>query len=93
MALSFGRVAMGNSVKEYFKVGESFDATVVDKTNPLMSICQPHNLLSTLIYAGDPSFLLGTIVRGEWKVISGNHLKKEKFSTNFRNAISTLNVR
>jgi len=93
MALKSGRMAMGDSTAEYFQVGQSFDAVVIDKSIPLMGSSRPDNTLSTLIYAGDPSFLLGTLVNGDWKVRNGKHLHAEEVITIFKETISHLNIR
>ena len=94
MALKAGRAAMSKySTEKYFKVGNSFDAVVLDATHPLIGTNKPENILSTLIYAGDPSFFLGTISNGKWIVQNGKHVNQEEISANFRKKISTIGIR
>jgi formimidoylglutamate deiminase len=93
MSLKAGRAAMGNTATEYFKVGEPFDAIVIDATRPLIATSTPDKLLSTLIYAGDPSFLLGTITNGNWQMKNGRHTKYEEVLANFNKAMAEIDVR
>ncbi len=93
MTLMAGRAAMGNHENDYFKVGEPFDAVIIDASNPLMSVSKPDNLLPTFVYAGDPTFLLGTISSGEWKVRNGKHIIQNEINADFHKTISTLGIR
>ena len=93
MSLMAGRAAMGTPTEQYFKVGDSFDAVLLDATNPLISTSRPENLLSTLIYSGDASFLLGTISNGTWRVQNGRHVNHEEISTDFKKTISKIGIR
>jgi formimidoylglutamate deiminase len=93
MALKAGRAAMGIHTSEYFKVGEPFDAIVVDADSPLIATSSSDKLLSTLIYAGDPSFLLGTITRGEWQVKKGRHTKNDEILSSYKRSMTELNIR
>ncbi|MCB0855413.1 MAG: formimidoylglutamate deiminase, partial [Bacteroidetes bacterium] len=56
-----GRMAMGKSSQTSFALGEAFDAVVIDGTQPLIATSSSENRISTFIYAGDPSFIKGTI--------------------------------
>ncbi|MCP4459442.1 MAG: formimidoylglutamate deiminase [Cytophagales bacterium] len=93
MALLSGRAAMGDLTNDYFKVGESFNAIVIDSGHPLIGTSQLKTLLSTLIYTGDSSFLLGTITNGDWMVKYNRHLHFKKFTSNFKKVMSTLKIR
>lgn len=93
MALRAGRAAMGSSATNYFQVGESFDAIVIDASTPLIGASKPEKILATLVYAGDPSFLLGTIGGGDWKVKNGRHLHNEDITRNFWETMSNLTIR
>lgn len=93
MALKAGRAAMGIHTFEYFKVGEPFDSVVIDADSPLIATSSSDKLLSTLIYAGDPSFLLGTITRGEWRVKKGRHTKNDQILSSYKRSMTELNIR
>lgn len=88
-----GKKAMGENAGGYFQKGKPFDAIIVDGNQPLIQNSAPKNLLSTLIYAGDSTFLRGTIVAGEWVVCEGKHPKSDAISQRFGKAIRELNNR
>ncbi len=93
MSLKAGRAAMGNPATEYFNVGRPFNAIVIDATRPLIATSGPDKLLSTLIYAGDPGFLLGTITNGAWQIRNGFHNKHEEVLADFNKAMAGIGVR
>lgn len=93
MALQAGRAAMGHPGTPYFAVGQSLDAIVMDSSHPLILTSSSPQLLSTLIYAGDPSFILGTITHGQWQVKNGRHLKAEDIANDFGRAMKQIGVR
>ncbi|EDM36212.1 atrazine chlorohydrolase [Pedobacter sp. BAL39] len=67
--LQAGRRAMGTVEKEdfpYFEIGKPFDAAVYDLEHPMLSQAPLRHLLSTIVYAGGTSLLMGTIVNGQW---------------------------
>ncbi len=86
-ALLGGRKAMGNPVKEYFEVGQPFDAVVFDADAPLLATSSAENLMSTIIYSGDVGMILGTTVNG------GLIKKDPRVSISFQKAISKIGVR
>lgn len=90
--LIHGKAAMGNP-SGYFARGDSFDAVVMDELHPLMSATSAENRLSTLIYAGDASFLLGTIVAGEWLVHRGIHKNYDECARKFSQVMKELGNR
>lgn len=93
MSLRAGRAAMGNLTEGYFKVGESFDAIVIDATCPLTATSSSDKLLSTLIYAGDPTFLMGTITNGTWRIKNGLHANYDEILSGFKKVMADINVR
>ena len=93
MSLKAGRAAIGNNAAEYFKVGAPFDAIVIDATRPLIGSSSSEKLLSTLIYAGDPSFLLGTITNGSWRIRIGRHAEYDKILADFNRAMASIGIR
>ena len=92
-AITTGRKAMGNSNSAYFKKGQAFDALVMDARTPLLAVCSPENLASTIVYASDVSNHLGTMVNGEWQVKNGKHRSGKSITKNFVNALKLLDNR
>ncbi|MDN5200144.1 formimidoylglutamate deiminase [Fulvivirgaceae bacterium BMA10] len=88
-----GRKAMGNLNNSYFAIGESFDALIIDKAHPLLSCSKIDNLISTLIYAGDPTFMLGTMVNGQWLVKNQHHNNIESIKNRFMSVMADLGIR
>ncbi|WP_422361617.1 formimidoylglutamate deiminase [Reichenbachiella sp.] len=93
MALKAGRKAMGNSCESYFEVGQPLDAVVIDAQMPLIATSRPEHILSTLVYSGDRSHFMGTIVNGDWKVKAGHHLKQDDVVSNFKKSLAELSIR
>jgi formimidoylglutamate deiminase len=91
--LSSGREAMGNSNQKYFEIGQPFDAVVYDGNTPLISTCTINNLLSTIVYASDSSWVIGTIVDGQWIVRNQIHQHQESIVNQFTKTMKTLKVR
>lgn len=75
-----GRRAMNNFETEFFAVGNSFDACVVNANEPLLANVKPENLASTIVYATDASQIYGTFVNGKLIRKDENYERiKEKF--------------
>ncbi|MTI21227.1 formimidoylglutamate deiminase [Fulvivirga sp. RKSG066] len=92
-ALLSGRKAMGNSCKQYFGVGQPFDAVVYNADFPLFSTSSNKTLTSTIVYSGDASATLGTIVNGDWVIKNHMHEQFEEISKKFKETIKQLNIR
>lgn len=60
-----GRKAMNNFTKDFFAVGEPFDACVIKADAPLLEYVKLENLTSTIVYSTDSSQILGTFVDGK----------------------------
>jgi formimidoylglutamate deiminase len=88
-----GREAMGNKNQKYFEIGQPFDAVVYDANTPLISACSKDNLLSTIVYASDSSWVMGTIVDGNWIVKNQIHQYQESIVNHFTNTMKSLKVR
>lgn len=93
MATFAGRRAMGNHSTKFFSIGQNFDAVVMDANFPLFAVTSLENLLSTIVYAGDCSSTLGTIVNGEWVVQQQRHHNYEKIVADFKEVIGALKYR
>lgn len=92
-ALVSGRAAMGNSITEYFKVGQPLDAVVYDASVPLLEMTAAENRLSSIVYASDSTWNLGTIVNGSWIVKQYQHINQSKIREEFTKTIKGLNIR
>jgi len=88
-----GRRAMGNDNSEFFKSGESFDALVIDGNSPLIAVCSPHNLCSTIVYGSDLSMYLGTVVNGKWVIKNGRHANQINIEKQFSSSMKQINCR
>lgn len=60
-----GRRAMNNSESEFFAVGASFDACIINADEPLLANVNTENLASSILYSTDASQFYGTFVAGE----------------------------
>lgn len=89
-ALLAGRKAMGNQQIAYFRIGRSLDGIILDANAPLIQICNEKDLLSTFIYAGDNSYLLGTITDGQWRVKAQSHIQEEAIRKQFWSTLARL---
>jgi len=92
-ALLAGRRAMGNPENVFFKVGQPFDAVVYKADFPLFATSSNESLLSTIIYSGDASTALGTLVNGQWVVKSQQHFQNKTIVDNFCSTIKKLAIR
>ena len=64
MATIAGRKAMNNFESTYFKVGEKFNASILNASAPLLATTSNINLASSIVYTSDATNQLGTIVNG-----------------------------
>lgn len=92
-SLISGRKAMGNANEEYFAVGQSLDAVVYASDFPLYQTASNKHLLSTIIYSGDVSGIMGTMVAGEWQIKNQWHKNRETIIENFSKTIKKLAIR
>ena len=72
----------GNS---WEKVGDDFNALIVDGRSPLMNRAGDEGRLATIIYALDSRSIFGHIKRGEWLVKSGIHINYDELLEEFSN--------
>lgn len=93
MATIAGRKAMNNFEGEYFKVGEPFNACVIDGEHPLLTNCSDKNLASTLIYSTDSAMQTATISHGELIVENGKHIKQKDIREKFNEVMKELGSR
>ncbi|NOT75370.1 MAG: formimidoylglutamate deiminase [Cyclobacteriaceae bacterium] len=92
-SLSSGRRAMGISTKEHFEIGKPFDAVVIDAHSPLLASASLENILPSIVYTGDASINLGTIVNGQWIIRQQHHRYQESIHQRFAKALKNLKGR
>lgn len=88
-----GRKGMNNYNQEYFKIGESFNAVLIDANAPLITSSSAENLPSTILYCTDPSMQYGTISHGQLVVKEGRHFQLDAISNDFAQTIRNLGNR
>jgi formimidoylglutamate deiminase len=93
MALISGRKAMNNFSTDYFKVGESFNAVLMNAKSPIVATSSLKNLLSTFVYSSDSSMQYGTIANGKLVVKEGQHINQDNVHSDFINTINKLGNR
>ena len=93
MALTSGRKAMNNFSTEFFKVGQSFNAVLMNAKSPLIATSSLQNLLSTFVYSTDTSMQYGTIANGKLVVKDGNHNKTDTINSSFIDVVGKLGNR
>lgn len=60
-----GKRAMGETINDFFEVGQPFDAVVYDMNEPLLAQAELENLLPAIVYTADSSAVLQTFVDGK----------------------------
>lgn len=85
-----GRKAMNNYNGTYFKVGEPFNAALIDANAPLVANSSLENLPSTILYCTDTSMQYGTIAHGKLVVKDGEHELIAEVTEKFKSTIGKL---
>ena len=93
MANSAGRKAMNNFEGEFFKVGEPFNACILDGTHPLLANCSDESLASTIVYSTDSAMQSGTISQGREIVKDGTHIERTNIRERFNAVMRELGSR
>ncbi|MEJ7643175.1 MAG: formimidoylglutamate deiminase [Chryseolinea sp.] len=88
--LASGRSAMGNEIRQFFTVGQPFDAIVYDAQYPLLMRDDFSGWLSSILYTADSSVVLGTLVNGKWVVKQGHHFRREEIARRYQSAIKAI---
>jgi formimidoylglutamate deiminase len=84
--LKSGEQAMGKNHALALEPGTFLDVVILDPNHPVLSGLTPSNILSGLIYGGDPSIFLGTITHGHWVVKKGIHEKHQPLFKDYSRA-------
>ena len=95
--INSGRKAMNLSEsllrKNHFEVGQPFDAIVYNAQSHLLADTSEKNRLATIVFTGDSSRNLGTIVNGKWVVKNQHHMAGRKLKDDFAKAMKELKNR
>jgi formimidoylglutamate deiminase len=94
MATLAGRKAMNNYDTDFFAVGKSLNAAIIDAKAPLIAASQNiQNLASTILYTADSTHQFGTIVNGKLIVENGRHKSYNGITDRFIQTIRNLKNR
>ncbi|WP_375325859.1 formimidoylglutamate deiminase [Flagellimonas sp. GZD32] len=93
MAWKTGKKAMGENRNDFFEIGQSFDAVVMDAKAPLLTSTSTKNLCNTFVYSSDASHILGAMVQGNWVSQNGRHENYDSIYENFQKTMKDLRCR
>jgi formimidoylglutamate deiminase len=88
-----GRSAMGRNTSDHFEIGQPFDALIVSATTHLLADTAEKNRLATILFTGDSSRNLGTIINGKWVVKNQHHQNGHTIKVAFAKAMRELKNR
>jgi formimidoylglutamate deiminase len=88
-----GRTAMGRKTTDHFEIGQPFDALIVSATTHLLADTSDKNRLASILFTGDSSRNMGTIVNGNWVVKNQHHLNGHSIKVAFAKAMKELKNR
>jgi len=91
--INSGRKAMGLPQQNHFAIGQPFDAIVYNAQSHLLADTSEKNRLATIVFTGDSSRNLGTIVNGKWVVKNQHHMAVRKLKDDFAKAMRELKNR
>jgi formimidoylglutamate deiminase len=85
-----GKLSMGISGTGNFSVGAPLDAIIYNARSPRLATAKTGNLLSVLLYHGNSSMAMGTIVNGQWVVQNQRHMSFESIRGKFVKAMKEI---
>ena len=85
-----GRLAMGRKTSDHFEVGQPFDALIISATSHLLADTSEKNRLATILFTGDSSRNMGTIINGKWVVKNQHHQNGHSIKVAFGKAMREL---
>ena len=88
-----GRVAMGRETSDHFEIGQPFDALIVSATTHLLADTSDKNRLASILFTGDSSRNMGTIVNGNWVVKNQHHQNGHDIKVAFAKVMKELKNR
>jgi formimidoylglutamate deiminase len=87
-----GQRAMGFDKGNFFAKGKPLDGVVYNCNSRLLSELSPSYSLSRILYTGDSSLVLGTLVNGKWITKEGYHHEEEKVSGQFKQTLKSITI-
>lgn len=87
-----GRASCGHYTADWFAVGESFDAVVIDTNAPVLAGRKSHNRLASYLYSGDSSMLLATIVGGVAHIEKQRHRNYDAVLAAYQKTMGALTL-
>lgn len=91
-AYKCGQRAMGFGQGNFFEIGKPLDGVVYDGNSRLLSELSPSYSLSRILYTGDSSLVLGTLINGKWVAKNGHHEEEEKVSGQFKQTLKSMTI-
>ncbi len=85
-----GRMAMGRATSDHFEIGQPFDALIVSATTHMLANTSEKNRLASILFTGDSSRNMGTIVNGSWIVKNQHHQNGHAIKVAFAKAMKEL---
>jgi formimidoylglutamate deiminase len=92
-SIAQGRLAMGRKTANHFEIGQPFDALVINATTHLLADTSEKNRLASILFTGDSSRNLGTIINGKWVVKHQHHQNGYALKASFSTAMKQLSAR
>ena len=93
MATLTGRKAMGDFSTEFFAVGTTLNAAVIDEKAPLLATTSAEKRTSTIVYTADATQQIATIVKGKIVVKEGKHNLQTPIRSAFAETLKSLSNR
>lgn len=88
-----GRRAMGRHTTDHFEVDQPLDAVVISASTHLLAETSEKNRLASILFTGDSSRNLGTIINGRWVVKSQHHTEGHAIKVAFAKSMKELKNR
>lgn len=93
MATFSGRKAMNDYSEEFFAIGTSLNACVIDKNAPLLANTSLEKLTSSIVFTTDATHISSTIVNGKIVASNGRHQLQDEIRIKFSETLKTLSNR
>lgn len=93
MATLTGRKAMNDFSSEFFAVGNSLNAAIMDETSPLLASTSPEKRTSSIVYTADTTQHTATIVNGKIVAKDGKHVHQTTIKSAFSDTLKSLSNR
>ncbi|MGE0174140.1 MAG: formimidoylglutamate deiminase [Oligoflexales bacterium] len=88
-----GNAALGTPSNDYFEKGKPFTCLLIDPNHPYLVERPRERLLSSMIYGGDPTLMVGTIVKGRRLCENLHHCEESAIRHEFEKTMTRLRDR